>query len=320
MIHYPDFKEKQIVFIETSYNIRTELKFNNECLVVYKEDKIVNKISCSKIFTLIIIGDLKITTNLIKKLQDYAINTFFVSYNFEWYASIECSVDSNFILRQKQYTLTMDEELEIAKKIVLNKTANQLKLLKADHKYDISDITSQTKKQITQVSEFKELLGIEGEVSKLFFSHFFKDLNWIHRQPQVKADIPNFLLDIGYTYLFHFVDTILRLHGFDTYKGFYHRLFFERKSLACDIMETFRCLIDYQLAKSYHLQQIEPKDFMEIDGKIQFKKYEFSRKYQQIFISEILKEKNQIYKYIHEFYRYFMDKDKNKFPKFLIKT
>ena len=51
-------------------------------------------------------------------------------------------------------------------------------------------------------------------------------------------------MDIGYTYLFNFIDALLRLYGFDTYLGFYHKEFYQRKSLVCDVVEPFRCIID----------------------------------------------------------------------------
>ena len=69
-------------------------------------------------------------------------------------------------------------------------------------------------------------------------------------------------MDIGYTQIFNFIDSILRLYGFDTYKGVYHKLFFARKSLACDIEEPFRSIIDKALLKAHNLNQINPDDFV----------------------------------------------------------
>lgn len=71
--------------------------------------------------------------------------------------------------------------------------------------------------------------------------------------PRTRADIPNLLMDIGYTFIYNFVEANLNLYGFDIYKGFYHQLFFERKSLVCDLVEPFRCLIDKQIRKMYNL-------------------------------------------------------------------
>ena len=57
-------------------------------------------------------------------------------------------------------------------------------------------------------------------------------------------------LDIGYTMLFNIVDAMLQIYGFDTYYGVFHRCFYMRKSLVCDIMEPMRPIIDYEIRKA----------------------------------------------------------------------
>lgn len=80
--------------------------------------------------------------------------------------------------------------------------------------------------------------------------------------PRTRNDIPNLLLDIGYTMVYNIIEAHCNLYGFDIYKGVYHTAFYERKSLVCDLVEPFRCLIDRQLRKSYNLGQIDEKDFV----------------------------------------------------------
>jgi len=81
------------------------------------------------------------------------------------------------------------------------------------------------------------------------------------RYPRTKIDKNNLLLDMGYTFLFHFIETLLCLYGFDLYEGFYHKRFYQRKSLVCDVQEPFRCIIDEALKKAYNLGRISEKDF-----------------------------------------------------------
>jgi CRISPR-associated protein Cas1 len=59
-----------------------------------------------------------------------------------------------------------------------------------------------------------ELLGLEGNASKIFFETYFKNMGFIGRKPRCKIDIYNLLFDIGYTYLFNFIEA-LELFGFD---------------------------------------------------------------------------------------------------------
>jgi CRISPR-associated endonuclease Cas1 len=126
------------------------------------------------------------------------------------------------------------------------------------------------------------------------------------------------LMDIGYTYLFHYIEALLRLYGFDNYYWVYHRTWYQRKSLALDLMEPFRCIVDKTILKAYNLGQINEKDF-----KFQNWQYilpwENSRKYNKIFFDELLRYKLEMFNFVKEYYKYFM-KGRDKFPEFIIKA
>ena len=202
--------------------------------------------------------------------------------------------------------------------VVKNKISNQLALLKEKKRLTVSAYEEAMKEVSSKIAraEEKTLLGIEGSYSKDFFQTYFKGMNWQRRMPRAKIDEYNILLDMGYTFLFNFVDALLRLYGFDTYKGFYHKLFFQRKSLPCDIMEPFRCLIDRQLLKSFNLGQINEKDF-DWENDRYYLKYENSQKYAEFFLSAIIARKEDIFNYVKSFYRYAMGAQKD-FPYFTL--
>jgi CRISPR-associated protein Cas1 len=173
--------------------------------------------------------------------------------------------------------------------------------------------------QPEKASDEKELLGMEGTASKIFFSTYFRHMQWKRREPRTKRDIANLLLDIGYTYLFNFVEAITSLYGFDIYCGVYHKFFYQRKSLLCDMVEPFRCIIDKRLRKAHNLGQINPEDFLSKNNQV-FLSYKNQAKYTQLFVKDILEHKEYIFLFIQNYYRCFM-KDKNikDFPNFNIK-
>ncbi len=315
MMSLPDFMEKQILFVEARYGIENSLQFQNDNILYKKDGKSANRISCFKVFAIFIIGNCTITSVLIKKCRQYGISLFLLGNNFECYASMSAGLESNFILRDKQYK--KENELDMAKFLVENKVKNQLTLLKEKRfiinlDYKIKEL----KEKIAKITDEKELLGMEGNYSKDFFQEYFRQLNWSRRAPRVKSDPANVLLDTGYTFLFNFVDSLLKLYGFDTYKGFYHKLFFQRKSLSCDVMEPFRCIIDRQLLKSYKLNQIDEKDFEYKNGKYVLD-FEKQRKYIAIFSQAVMDNKEGIFNYVRDFYRFFVVNGKD-FPEFFI--
>ncbi len=317
MISFPDFKEKKILYIHAQYGDENVLQLTNDNIRFVHNGKIADQISCHIVFAVFIVGDMSITTALLKKLSSYGISVFFLNHNLSTHAAMLSEAEGNYLLRQKQYTST--NELYIGVNIVSNKINNQEAILKKYKKsYDIK-VFQRARKMLSSTQDNQELLGIEGNVGKTYFQSLFAELGWVRRAPQTKEDIANLLLDIGYTYLFNYCDALLRLFGFDTYKGYYHRLFFQRKSLVCDVMEPMRPLIDYQLVKSFNLNQINENDFVFKNGRFEFKNgFKSSKKYSSLFLQPINDKREDIYKYVLNFYRYNMDSIKYNFPQFVL--
>ena len=172
---------------------------------------------------------------------------------------------------------------------------------------------------LDKAENIHEIMGIEGNASRIFFSAYFRPMNWNRREPRCKRDVYNLLLDIGYTYLFHFIEAMLALYGFDLYCGVLHTFFYQRKSLVCDIVEPFRCIIDRRLRKAYNLGQIHPDDFFVKDNQycLQWKE---QTKYIRLFMKDILEQKEEIFKFCQKYYRWFIkNSDIADFPVYKIK-
>ena len=133
----------------------------------------------------------------------------------------------------------------------------------------------------------------------------YESLGWKGRKPRTKCDYINSTLDIGYTILFNFIECVLRIFGFDIYKGFLHQEFYMRKSLVCDIVEPFRPLIDWEVRCGINLGEIKEDDFIEDKGRFLLK-YENNAKYSGFFTEKIMEHKMEIFRYIQSFYRAFM--------------
>ncbi len=152
MLSAPDFLEKQIVVI-TSEQVK-DLMLRNDNLLIKENDKILNQISCFKIFCIFIIGEYNISSKLIDRLAKYQICLFCLGYNLKPKCMIGDALQGNYLLREKQYTQL--PELEIAKKIVKNKVQNQLSLLQ-----EIREKSDSFKENILRM---KELLSKIEEV------------------------------------------------------------------------------------------------------------------------------------------------------------
>ena len=311
MLTLPDFTEKKIVVVANFGDDPNDLKIKNSNICLYKFGEFKNEITPHLVLCIFIIGSTTLTTNLIEKTKKLGISIFLLNRSLKLIGYINSKAEGNYKIRTIQYNLSKSASLELSKNLVYNKVLNQLSIVGQKNK------ASDFKKQIFKTKSEKTLLGIEGNISSLYFKEVFKNLNWYRRAPQTKEDIPNLLLDIGYTFLFNYVDSLLNLFGFDTYKGFYHKLFFQRKSLSCDLMEPMRPLIDKQLVKSFNLGQINKKDFKFKNGSFTIKNGN-QKKYVDIWLRVLMKHRDLIYSYVLGFYRHLLYPEKYKFPMFKV--
>jgi len=316
MLSLPDFKEKQILFVSSKSAEIEKVRIVNDNICLSKNGKIENRISCHKIFALFVIGDCSLTSVLVRKCADYGVSMFLLKDNFLNYARILSQAEGNYLLREKQYLLDEDQELVGAKILVANKIANQVCLLEKIDRKQVAQCLEEIKNNAAKAQNAKDLLGFEGAAGKFFFQEYFKDFGWKRRLPQAKTDIVNYLMDIGYTMMFNFTEAMLGIYGFDSYRGIYHRLFFQRKSLACDLMETFRCVIDKQILKSHNLGQIKTSDFRARKGGLSLG-FEEQKKYVGIFADAIMDRKEDIFCYVRDYYYWMMNG--SNFPEFKLK-
>lgn len=306
MITAPDFAKKQIVFV--FFNEGEKMSFSNDNLIVKTANgKIKIQCTCYRLFLIYAVGNWSLTSVVVQKARRHGFFIAMMTVNFRIYALIGAEKDGNTLLKQKQYTYS---GLELAGHIIKNKINNQNRLLKevrckSDAVNEAIEKLNQYYLNCGSARSLNELLAYEGLSSKVYFKNHFNNTVWNGRQPRLKQDIINTVLDIGYSLLFTFVDAILSSYGFDTYKGVLHTQFYMRKSLVCDIVEPFRPLIDRQVKKSINLKQIRENDFLIFNRQHRLK-WEESAKYVQFLMEPLISNKSEIFDYIQSYYRAFM--------------
>ena len=286
-----------------------------------QDGKTLTKFPFQKILAVFIIGHATITTPLVEKCRKYGVYLAVLKPNLRPVFTYGIDAEANYLLREKQYKHNNDD-LVIPSLIVLNKVQNQRKLLINTRRKDELTIkavnTCDTAAAlIAEVKTFHDLMGIEGWVAKDFFSAYFQDLDWKQRQPRLKCDEINVTLDIGYTLLFNYIEAFARMFGFDLYCGIYHRQWFKRKSLVCDLMEPFRCIIDRETRKAFNLNHFKKEHFKEIKNEFMLK-HEYNMLYYKTFFEALIEYKTDVFQFIQHYYRHFMrgDFSQSAFSKF----
>lgn len=315
-----DFEHKQIAFVFTSDGEKLSFK-NDNFIVTDRDGKIKHQSTCYRLFALFICGDFCLTSGLLDRSKKFGYTIVFMSPSLRITSILPSKAEGNVLLRKKQYAY---DKTEIAAHIIANKIHNQAFLLKKkrkkteEEKIIIAKLEQYEKDVLEAGLSVQEIMGIEGVSAKLYFKTLFADYNWKARQPRVKNDITNTLMDIGYTILFNIVNALLEMYGFDVYVGILHTQFFHRKSLVCDLEEPFRPIIDAAILKALNLGQVNEKDFWKNQNQY-ILPWKNSKKYIGILLETLMEYKNEIFIYIQSYYRAFMrDKPAGEFPVFYL--
>ena len=285
-----------------------------------EESKTLTKLPFQKILALFIIGHIRITTPLIDKCKKFNVALIVVNQSLRPVFYWANAAEANYLLRQRQY-LFSKEDISIAKMLVENKINNQIVALQKTRRTDeltllAVEFCRKCLQKLAVIDQYNGLMGIEGLASKYFFEAFFQDMDWGARKPRIKCDAINATLDIGYTILFNYIECFVRMFGFDPYVGVYHRLWFKRKSLVCDLMEPFRCIVDRAVRTAFNRKQFSEKDFDVIKGEYKLKVQKNSD-YCKVFFDALIPYKSEVFKFIQSYYRCFMrQRDACVYPRF----
>lgn len=261
--------EMRSVFVVNCIQHDRSLRVNSGELMLEEiegdKKKTLTKFPFQKLLALFIIGHITVTTPLIDKCKKYGVALVVMKPNLRPVFFWANSAEANYLLRKRQFDFSPND-ITIGKVLVYNKILNQKINLQKTRKKD--EATKEAINQcdaalntISDITEYNHLMGLEGTVAKSFFTAYFQQYNWKGRHPRMKSDVLNVTLDIGYTILFNYMECFLSMFGFDLYVGVYHRLWFKRKSLVCDLIEPFRCIIDHTTLLAFNRKQFSEKDF-----------------------------------------------------------
>src|SRR5574344_842950 len=306
MLSRLDFDEKKIIMVRPRDG--ETIAFKNDNVVIYDhENSIKFQLSCYNLFSIYIIGGFTLTSGLIEKSKEFGFSIILFNLSFKQYAGIIYELEGNVLLRKKQYNES--NSLGIAKMIVTNKLINSINTLKKTREKEYKNTIDILNRQIEYLRnndvEYNNLLGVEGSAAKIYFKCMFDGLEWHGRQPRVKRDEVNLLLDIGYTVLFNYIEALLCQYGVDIYLGNLHKEFYKRKSLVCDIMEPFRCIVDYTIRKNINLGKYNSFQFKKKNSAMSLD-WEYSSIFIKGILDEIINNRDDIYNFVLNYYRWIM--------------
>lgn len=254
----------------------TELKLSGEALVCYENNERIGTIPLAPIERIYLKGDVTLQASLLAKLGERNIGVICLSGRKNIPSLFLAQPHNDAERRLVQYGLANDEAFcfAFAKKLVTLKLLMQKNWLwqasnaRMDKKVLLVPKAEELEMLIRKIDEqtnLASLRGIEGKAASAYFTalsiYLPPSLKFDGRNRRPPRDPFNAVLSLTYTLLHS--EAVLAAHGagLDPFIGFYHALDYGRESLACDLIEPLRPLVDNWLLGCFRKEILRVEHF-----------------------------------------------------------
>lgn len=255
------------------------LTLDGENIVCKMEDKEKFRMPFSNIEDIYCFSFLGCSPALMGKCAEYGIPLNFFSPNGQFLARVQGKTKGNIFLRKAQFEKFATPDILLAQNTVAAKLSNTKFLIKRSmrdnpHLDDDGMLTSCIEnlesgiERVYQYTDRETIMGIEGICAKSYFNifdrlilHQKEDFFVTSRTKRPPLDPANAVLSFLYTIMTSQYAAALEGVGLDSSYGFYHALRSGRSSLACDLVEEARCIIERLTLTLINTKQIKISDF-----------------------------------------------------------
>ena len=216
---------------------------------------------------------------LMGKCVEKLIPISFISPQGRFLAKVCGETKGNVFLRVFQIDCFRDKGLELAKNTMAAKFSNTRQLIRRtlhdnaklredEEIQSVLAVLSEGTNKVFEAQSYEEIMGIEGNCAKNYFSVFDKlitnervHLSFSTRTKRPPLESVNAMLSFVYTLATNEFAAALETVGLDSYIGFCHTLRSGRSSLACDLVEETRCIVERFVLTLINLQIVGEDDF-----------------------------------------------------------
>lgn len=262
------------------------IKLDGQALAMYEDGVKKGTVPLHLLERVVLRGNVQLESRVLGALSEKNIGLLVLSgRNTEATAMLAARSHGDASRRLGQYRTSMDEayRMPLARWLVLVKVRAQQRLLldalaaRPDLRYPLTSalkslngILGQLREDGVEIS-ISSLRGFEGAAAAAHFAgylHLFAEsLHFTGRKKRPPPDPVNACLSLGYT-LLHY-DAVRACHtvGLDAMLGFYHDVCYNRESLACDLMEPLRPLIERWVWQLFKDRLLRAEHFTDDNGR-----------------------------------------------------
>lgn len=255
----------------------TTLSKIDERLIVRRGDEMLEEIPLIKVDQVIVMGKgVQVTTPAVFALTRRGIELVYLTQRGS-YVSRTRGKESKFAQLRFRQALMVNEPtavLPMAREMVRGKLLNQVALVQEHTGHSGRRAVEGIKKMIARLDRTKDLdvlRGLEGQGAATYFGAFRRllrhDMGFRKRVYYPPTDPVNAALSFGYTLLLNQLVGAVQVVGLDPYLGFFHVIDYGRPSLALDLEEEFRPLVDRLVLNLINEQKLAARHFTRPAGK-----------------------------------------------------
>jgi CRISPR-associated protein Cas1 len=280
----------------TLYIDRKDLhvKLDGNALAFYANEKREGMVPITPLKRVIVVGNITLEASVLNRLADQGITVLFLSgRRNRFHGMLHGKLHNNGLLRLRQYQKSLTPfALEYAVEIVESKVARQAALLKAaterrpDLRFPLTSAANILQTVLRKLSDLSvapaimegnddqetekevvlgSLVGLEGSASAAYFSGYTKlfppSLEFTGRNRRPPRDPVNAILSLSYTMLHYETVREIETIGLDPTIGFLHQFEYGRESLACDLVEIHRPMVDEFVWELFRERSLTDRDF-----------------------------------------------------------
>jgi CRISP-associated protein Cas1 len=246
-------------------------------LKIIKGADVIDHIPAEGLKSLMVVGYVSLSGGVLDFLIQNRVETVFITPTGRFKARLALDEHKHVELRRAQYIHLSNVEfaLKTAKIFVQGKLNNMLHfLLLRARQYTIEELRIASIKlkavasSIGNAKDVETLRGIEGAGTRIYFEsfkHFLRNsaFTFEGRNRRPPLDPVNALLSFVYTMLTNETLSAIKISGLDPYLGALHEISYGRPSLACDLVEEYRCFLGDRLVLGLiNRKVIDPGDFI----------------------------------------------------------
>ena len=246
----------------------TEIEYSTDCMIIRTKNDSPRSMPLSNISQLICMHNVRLSTQLIGQLKKRGIDLIVINQRYHNHSFSLFSDDALQLKRRfVQYELQkrQDLRLPLIKAICTYKfkrTQRELhKHFNQDKNFASNSINSVNQHNISE----QQIRGIEGALQQRVFEvlkqYASPALNFKARNRRPPKDPVNAVLSLSYVMAYNLAIRHAISTGLDSRLGFYHRLSHGRHSLACDLIEPLRPIIESWVIFLFHEGILHPRDF-----------------------------------------------------------